>query len=969
MPSEFNIKNGFISNSNSSIIGNLTVTGGTQSLFSGSSSVEMVKIIQDGSGDAFVVEDQSNTDPSHFVINASGDTAIGLTQPLGNDKLTVSGNTSVYGNFVANTISATTYFNLPITTDVRVTGATYSNNTFTYTNNTGGTFNVLFNTLTGLTVNGNLSVTGSTTSNSLSATTITGTTLYGNGSNLTGVVKGSGTFNYITKWTGTTGISNSIIQDDGTNVGVGTSPQSYTKLSVATTAGNSESAITALNSNMGASGVKALSSGNGSAGTIYGLFGESTDAGTTNIGVYGLAYVNAFSSTNSIGGKFQAEFATNNYSVQLIDGTEGINKVLISNTSDGKANWSSVLSGLTNIYTNTISATTYFNLPTDIRVTGASYNNNNTFTYTNNTGGTFNVLFNTVSGLTVNGSISATTISGGTFYGNGSSLTNIPIAGVTNLQSSLDDKFDKSGGTVTGSVLVTGDVTILGTATTINTQTLTVKDNIITINNNYTGNTVPYPGTSGIEVLRGSATTATVLWDETSQKWVAGITGNTKQILLSGDSLSLLSSGHTHPISEITNLQSSLDNKYDKSGGTVSGNVLVTNDVTISGTSLTNKLGINKTPSYTLDILSSGGTTNLYYNDTTTTSQGINLSGKTDGLYYIGVEGTDVGTIRFGVVGKSQTASSVYGKTGDSYVYSSVVSNGLNIISSPGTGTDDYIRFYAGTNASATVPDMYIQGSGSTRGYIGIGTSNPTERLDVSGSTILRGLVSVGDLSGSDAQIKVGAGRTVDGNAYIDLIGDTTYTNYGTRLIRYSGVNASTALAHRGSGLLSIGTQDSGSLQLVTSNSVRMYISSSGNSGNIGIGTTSPIEKLHVVGNTLINGDLIVSGNSQSLFSGNSSIELVKIIQTGTGDAFVVEDQANTDPSHFVINASGNTAIGLTQPIGNDKLTVSGNTTVYGALSATTVSGDGSGLYNIPFSGVGFNYGLANAISNFNFLT
>jgi len=439
--------------------------------------------------------------------------------------------------------------------------------------------------------------------------------------------------------------------------------------------------------------------------------------------------------------------------------------------------------------------------------------------------------------------------------------------------------------------------------------------------------------------------------------------------LLSGDSLSLLSSGHTHPISEITNLQSSLDNKYDKSGGTVSGNVLVTNDVTISGTSLTNKLGINKTPSYTLDILSSGGTTNLYYNDTTTTSQGINLSGKTDGLYYIGVEGTDVGTIRFGVVGKSQTASSVYGKTGDSYVYSSVVSNGLNIISSPGTGTDDYIRFYAGTNASATVPDMYIQGSGSTRGYIGIGTSNPTERLDVSGSTILRGLVSVGDLSGSDAQIKVGAGRTVDGNAYIDLIGDTTYTNYGTRLIRYSGVNASTALAHRGSGLLSIGTQDSGSLQLVTSNSVRMYISSSGNSGNIGIGTTSPIEKLHVVGNTLINGDLIVSGNSQSLFSGNSSIELVKIIQTGTGDAFVVEDQANTDPSHFVINASGNTAIGLTQPIGNDKLTVSGNTTVYGALSATTVSGDGSGLYNIPFSGVGFNYGLANAISNFNFLT
>ena len=64
-------------------------------------------------------------------------------------------NSIVVGSFTATTISATTYFNLP--TDIRVTGATYSNNTFNFTNNTGGTFNVLFNTLTGLTVNGSMS--------------------------------------------------------------------------------------------------------------------------------------------------------------------------------------------------------------------------------------------------------------------------------------------------------------------------------------------------------------------------------------------------------------------------------------------------------------------------------------------------------------------------------------------------------------------------------------------------------------------------------------------------------------------------------------------------------------------------------------------------------------------------------------------------------------------------------------------
>ena len=55
--------------------------------------------------------------------------------------------------------------------DVFVTGASYNNNTFTFTNNTGGTFNTSFDVLSGLTINGNLSVTGTTSSGVISATT------------------------------------------------------------------------------------------------------------------------------------------------------------------------------------------------------------------------------------------------------------------------------------------------------------------------------------------------------------------------------------------------------------------------------------------------------------------------------------------------------------------------------------------------------------------------------------------------------------------------------------------------------------------------------------------------------------------------------------------------------------------------------------------------------------------------------
>ena len=138
----------------------------------------------------------------NFGINFTGTTSSVFTGG------TVTGPTDFTSGVTANTISATTYYNLP--TDIRVTGgtysagtitftnntggtfnvtgfytgaadvfttgATYSSNTFTFTNNTGGTYSVLFNTVTGLTVNGNLNVTGNTSLQELTATTISATT-------------------------------------------------------------------------------------------------------------------------------------------------------------------------------------------------------------------------------------------------------------------------------------------------------------------------------------------------------------------------------------------------------------------------------------------------------------------------------------------------------------------------------------------------------------------------------------------------------------------------------------------------------------------------------------------------------------------------------------------------------------------------------------------------------------------------
>jgi hypothetical protein len=82
----------------------------------------------------------------------------------------------------------------------------------------------------------------------------------------------------------------------------------------------------------------------------------------------------------------------------------------------------------------------------------------------------------------------------------------------------------------------------------------------------------------------------------------------------------------------------------------------------------------------------------------------------------------------------------VYGQPGDMHIYAGITSNGLNIISADGgagTSGEDYIRFYAGQDASGTA-DMHIQGSGTTKGYVGIATESPTEELDINGELRIR---------------------------------------------------------------------------------------------------------------------------------------------------------------------------------------------------------------------------------------
>jgi len=77
--------------------------------------------------------------------------------------------------------------------------------------------------------------------------------------------------------------------------------------------------------------------------------------------------------------------------------------------------------------------------------------------------------------------------------------------------------------TIAGDLTVTGDLTVNGDITTLNTATMTVEDNIFVLNSNVTGT----PSTNaGIEIERGTSLNATLLWNESTDKWSAGIAGS-----------------------------------------------------------------------------------------------------------------------------------------------------------------------------------------------------------------------------------------------------------------------------------------------------------------------------------------------------------------------------------------------------------------------------------------------------------
>ncbi len=125
-----------------------------------------------------------------------------------------------------------------------------------------------------------------------------------------------------------------------------------------------------------------------------------------------------------------------------------------------------------------------------------------------------------------------------------------------------------------------------------------------------------------------------------------------------------------------------------------------------------------------------------------------------------------------------------------------------------------------------------------TAGNVGIGTTTPGAKLDVSGSTFLQ---------------------------YVTL---SDATSYGAISFRETGGSSKGHIGMTGSGSGSTYVGGANAFQIWNGQNTPMVFGTNGServridaSGSVGIGTTAPTSKLHVVGDGNVTGNLIVGGN------------------------------------------------------------------------------------------------------------
>ncbi len=234
---------------------------------------------------------------------------------------------------------------------------------------------------------------------------------------------------------------------------------------------------------------------------------------------------------------------------------------------------------------------------------------------------------------------------------------------------------------------------------------------------------------------------------------------------------------------------------------------------------------------------------------------------------------------------------------------------------------------------------VFLQSGGSTRatvtpaGNVGIGTTSPSEKLEVTGpigSTKLTGYKLIFTRNANNEIFTEGASSTLTlGTNSVERMRINSAGNVG---IGTNSPNEKLEI-YGGNLIVNDGTSKSrlrpNDLYLQSSGTINAWIRANGvsyfNGGNVGIGTTNPSSKLHVTGATVIDG--FTTGSAMALNVGgsnNAQIRTRHVEGKSYNSSSLGELNLNYYSSHNVSMAvgGGNVGIGTTSP--SQKLEVDG---------------------------------------------
>ena len=252
---------------------------------------------------------------------------------------------------------------------------------------------------------------------------------------------------------------------------------------------------------------------------------------------------------------------------------------------------------------------------------------------------------------------------------------------------------------------------------------------------------------------------------------------------------------------------------------------------------------------------------------------------------------------------------SLVGTDDDGYPGLEMVTDGnlskRTLIRHEGEGSNDYgLSFYT-TNNSVVSESVRFNGDGS----VGIGTSSPSEKLDVRGDALISGVLNIRDISqNSNKSI------TADGN-------NLTFSNVHG-IFGYS-------IGLRGNRGSTLGMESAGSI---------LDISAPSDITLTPGGVTDIQSDLNVYGNTITTGDLTVSGNS--FFQNRPTVNGTGVLLSGEGGGGAVENVVYTTGDQEVSgikNFSETLKAGKITLSENSFVTETGNFTISSTHRGATV--------------------------------